>query len=414
MKDAFLSHVEEDRDIAEAIAANLEASGCSAWYYERDSVPGSSYLLQTMQAIEEAKCFLFLVSPTSIARHRQVDRELIRAHEADKHIIPILIDIGFRDLRERRPEWCHAIGANVGVELTSESVQLVMPRLLRGLQALGLPAAHHAKTPEEAETSQSEPEAAIVVEDSVTEDLFDDEEMTTEVFDSPKTTLDDRNGRDFLPATIIHEHFKVGFLADVIVTENDDVSTQVLRVAFTHQLLGSNPRVIEFPLRDNTEPVEYYRFTNAIQGYPLLLRVYWLGRLPMWSAFRMSFGVTAVPSVRVKDDPDAGLVNADAIGVTIGEKFRSVIVTGRNLPHVERKRVRTTRDNQNAITITPAVRRSENHVVTFPKFRLSVPLAPAGVAWMEYSFRIDADGRFTIIVRDPLAQMRIRDLIIVQ
>jgi hypothetical protein len=114
-KDAFICHVEEDRDIAESIATELEAAGCSVWYYERDSIPGLSYLLQTRQAIDEAKCFLFLVSRSAIERYHQVDKELVHAHEVGKHIIPILRDISFRAFRQARPEWHQAIGAVVGI-----------------------------------------------------------------------------------------------------------------------------------------------------------------------------------------------------------------------------------------------------------------------------------------------------------
>jgi hypothetical protein len=54
MADIFISHVEEDAQVALEIAQGLEAVGYTVWYYERDSVPGLSYLVQTGQAIEQS------------------------------------------------------------------------------------------------------------------------------------------------------------------------------------------------------------------------------------------------------------------------------------------------------------------------------------------------------------------------
>src|SRR5579872_3152550 len=54
MSYVFISHVEEDQDIAYHIAVGLEEAGFKAWYYERDSIPGPSYLTQILDAIQES------------------------------------------------------------------------------------------------------------------------------------------------------------------------------------------------------------------------------------------------------------------------------------------------------------------------------------------------------------------------
>lgn len=46
MADIFISYVEEDGDVAAELARGIEDAGYSAWYHERDSVPGPSYLIQ--------------------------------------------------------------------------------------------------------------------------------------------------------------------------------------------------------------------------------------------------------------------------------------------------------------------------------------------------------------------------------
>jgi hypothetical protein len=50
MVSVFISHVEEDQALALEIARRLETAGFTTWYYERDSEPGISYLLQVHAA----------------------------------------------------------------------------------------------------------------------------------------------------------------------------------------------------------------------------------------------------------------------------------------------------------------------------------------------------------------------------
>jgi hypothetical protein len=92
LKDVFNSHIEEDVATALVIAEGLEAAGYQPWYYERDSVPGPSYLLQTGDAIENAKVVVLIVSAHSLSSN-QVTAEVVRGHESGKFFIPILSNI---------------------------------------------------------------------------------------------------------------------------------------------------------------------------------------------------------------------------------------------------------------------------------------------------------------------------------
>jgi TIR domain len=51
MADVFISHAEADASLAIDIAEAIERNGFSSWYYERDTVPGKSYILQVGEAI---------------------------------------------------------------------------------------------------------------------------------------------------------------------------------------------------------------------------------------------------------------------------------------------------------------------------------------------------------------------------
>ena len=158
---------------------------------------------------------------------------------------------------------------------------------------------------------------------------------------------------------------------------------------------------------------QYFKFPRLIQGYPVLLRIYWLPRLPAWSTLNRTFGVKLLPAVQVDSRVDQ-VVNVEPAGLVLAGTFRSIIQGGQSLPQIERKVVRTTRDNQQAISVTPAVRRSEDQVQSFSKLRLAVAPAPKESAWMEFTFRVDVDGRYTLLARDPLHQMKIAYLVLVQ
>lgn len=135
--DVFLSHVEEDSPVALQLADALEAAGYSTWCYERDTVPGPSYLLQTSRAIESSRAVVVLISPDSLGSH-QVTSEVVRAHEEVKPFIPLLIGISRAEFSVRQPEWREAIGSAATLELTAGGVDTVAPRIIEGLAALGV------------------------------------------------------------------------------------------------------------------------------------------------------------------------------------------------------------------------------------------------------------------------------------
>ena len=108
MSQIFISHVEEDADVALELARGLEAAGYTTWYYERDSQPAVSYLLQTGQAVDTAEAVLVVVSPASIKSPHQMDREVVRALETDKHFVPVLRGINHAEFQTRQPTWRQA------------------------------------------------------------------------------------------------------------------------------------------------------------------------------------------------------------------------------------------------------------------------------------------------------------------
>ncbi len=145
----FISHVEENRDTAEAIARGLQAAGFNAWSYEFSSVPGPTYLSQVMDAIENADAMILVISPEALGSH-QVAREIEAAHELDRPIIPVLQGITHEKYLQRRPEWRLALGAFTSIQIPREGVGAIMPKVVGGLEALGVKrgeAAAHVTAP---------------------------------------------------------------------------------------------------------------------------------------------------------------------------------------------------------------------------------------------------------------------------
>jgi len=137
MSDLFISHAEEDAELALSIAVKVEASGFSTWYYERDAVPGVSYLLQVTEEIDRARAVVLLISTASLAAH-QVTTEIVRAHEAAKPILPLLVDVTHGEFQIRQPEWRAAVGAATSISLAARSLDSVVQAIIAGLAHLNI------------------------------------------------------------------------------------------------------------------------------------------------------------------------------------------------------------------------------------------------------------------------------------
>jgi predicted ATPase len=153
MSDIFISHVEEDASVALQIGEGLQSAGYSTWLYERDSLPGPAYLIQTGEAIDQSQAFVLIISPDSVASN-QVTAEVVRAHENNVPFLPLLHGISHVAFQEAQPLWRQAIGAATSVSIDEDDISGLVARLAQGLAALGL------------EANQAAPPAAEVGEAS--------------------------------------------------------------------------------------------------------------------------------------------------------------------------------------------------------------------------------------------------------
>jgi tetratricopeptide (TPR) repeat protein len=136
--------VEENAETTLEIAQELESAGYHTWYYERDNIPGLSYLLLTAQAIEASQAIIVIISPQALNKPSQITRELVRGHETIKYFIPILLNLTHAEFQQHQPEWRQIIGSATSIRIPPQGVKIIAPRILLGLKALGI---HPADAP---------------------------------------------------------------------------------------------------------------------------------------------------------------------------------------------------------------------------------------------------------------------------
>jgi len=119
MSHIFISHSERDLPVANEIIRGLEGSGYSTWYFERDIVPGTSYITQIAQAIEQSLAVVVVISSKSLDSD-QVSKEVVGAFERRKPFFPVLVDMTPPQPKERQPEWGDALGSTAMICIGAE------------------------------------------------------------------------------------------------------------------------------------------------------------------------------------------------------------------------------------------------------------------------------------------------------
>jgi TIR domain/F5/8 type C domain len=87
----FISHSSADRAIAERLCTYLERNGVGCWIAPRDVTPGKNYGAAIIDAIDECRVFVLILSSHS-NKSRQVVREVERAASTDSVILPFRIE----------------------------------------------------------------------------------------------------------------------------------------------------------------------------------------------------------------------------------------------------------------------------------------------------------------------------------
>ena len=161
-KKIFVSYVEEDGDVAHEIAQHLEAHGYSSWYYERDCPAGADYFEETFKAISECEAMAIIISPRSLPSD-QITREIVRAVEANKATLPLLLDLTHDEYAHRRPGWKQAMAAANATRLRAKEIPSIIPALVAGLHAKGIKPHPGAQVP----PAPTSPQSGVIVAPAV-------------------------------------------------------------------------------------------------------------------------------------------------------------------------------------------------------------------------------------------------------
>jgi tetratricopeptide (TPR) repeat protein len=89
--DIFISYAHQDRTIANAVCATLEAHGIRCWIAPRDILPGSDWGAAIIDAIQEAKALVLIFSSNSNDSD-QIKREVERTVHQGIAVIPFRIE----------------------------------------------------------------------------------------------------------------------------------------------------------------------------------------------------------------------------------------------------------------------------------------------------------------------------------
>lgn len=91
MHAIFVSYASKDQAAADAIVRGLEQCGLGCWIAKRDNKPGADYQAAIVQALEQARVVLLLVSRAA-NESREVPKEMSLAGDQGKLIIPVRLE----------------------------------------------------------------------------------------------------------------------------------------------------------------------------------------------------------------------------------------------------------------------------------------------------------------------------------
>ena len=138
MRQIFISYEKSDQTLATEFSQHLEAEGYTTWQYGRDSQIGFNYMQYVEEFIAECQALLLLVSHVSV-QSGQVKREVIRASEEEKHILPVLCGgLTYEQFKKEAPSWRLPLAGIAFLELPADGVNGIVNRLIDSLKNKGV------------------------------------------------------------------------------------------------------------------------------------------------------------------------------------------------------------------------------------------------------------------------------------
>jgi hypothetical protein len=137
MHQVFISYNNADRRLVDELSHCLEAAGYSTWYYDRDTRVGFNYMDYVGAQIVESQAMVLLISPLSV-ESMQVNREVMRACEENKFVLPVLCGLNYAQFQKIAPTWRQALAGIAALELPAQGISAIAPRLIESLHNRGI------------------------------------------------------------------------------------------------------------------------------------------------------------------------------------------------------------------------------------------------------------------------------------
>ncbi len=163
-KEVFLSHSSQDRGLAAAACAYLEAHGINCWIAPRDILPGQRWGESIVQALDECPLTVLLLTAQA-NQSRHVIREVERADGKMARIITFRVDDVVMN-----PSLEYFLSAEHWLDALSRPVEAHLPALTRAVQALRALGRQSVKAPERC----GSPSRAPAMNDHDLADVFDE------------------------------------------------------------------------------------------------------------------------------------------------------------------------------------------------------------------------------------------------
>src|SRR5205823_14248533 len=91
MHEVFISYSSQDKTVANAVCAGLEARGTRCWIAPRDIVAGKDWAEAIIDGIHESRAMVLIFSAHA-NESQQIKRELERAVSKDIPVVPVRIE----------------------------------------------------------------------------------------------------------------------------------------------------------------------------------------------------------------------------------------------------------------------------------------------------------------------------------
>jgi hypothetical protein len=112
MPPVFISYAKEDSATAKAVARELRALGRSTWLFEEDGAGGVSYVEDLCGPLSTS-CGVVLIASKASLRSRNIRKEVELAHQEDRVLIPVVLDVTVEELRAAHDIFKFVIGTTV-------------------------------------------------------------------------------------------------------------------------------------------------------------------------------------------------------------------------------------------------------------------------------------------------------------